>query len=165
MLGAVGLALLIYTVVTLNEVGRRFVRGDPPPTLQDLTRDLNVPMHSVRTVLDALAQGGILRRTNDAPPALIPARERAQLRVADVLAKVRAAGEAEFLGADALLLPQHVEAVAASVERAIASSSATSVRSMIDAAGAAWPVAGEPDPAGSAALTLRRNEAERAPTA
>jgi len=144
----------------VHEVGRRFVRGDPPPTLQELTHLLNVPMHSVKIILEALARGGILRKTNDDPPALLPARELSQLMVADVLAKVRAAGEDEFLGADALPLPQHVEAIATSVERAIASSSAASVRSMIDAASAACPAL----PSDAAAATMHRGEAQRAPT-
>lgn len=143
----------------MQRIGEQFVQGGAPLTLQELTHRLDIPMHSVKIVLDALTHGGVLRQTNDDPPGLLPGRELSQLTVADVLAKVRAAGEDEFLSVGSLLLPPRVEAIAASVERAIASSSATSVRSMVDAA---EPAGGGADRAEDVGDAARREAPERA---
>ena len=106
-------------LAVMHRIGHRYVHGDSPLTLQQLTQQLGIPMHSVNVVVDALAAGGLLRVTNDAPPAYVPARELSQVPLAEMLAAVRAAGEDAFLRPDALPLPEHVEAFAAAVERSV----------------------------------------------
>lgn len=105
----------------VERVAAHFVAGRPPWTLHALAQRLNVPMHSANVVLDALVAGGVVHATGDDPPAYVPARDLAEVRVADVLARVRVAGEDRFLNPGALPLPPHVEAIAGTIDDAIAS--------------------------------------------
>jgi membrane protein len=112
-------------LAVMHVIGVHFVRGQPPWTLHQLTQELGIPMHSVSVVLDALASGGLLKQSNDQPPAYLPARDLSQVSIAEVLATVRKAGEDSFLNPESLPLPASVERVVESVERAIALSTAT----------------------------------------
>ncbi|MCL4763847.1 MAG: YihY family inner membrane protein, partial [Burkholderiales bacterium] len=121
-------------LAVMHHVGRRFVHGGPPLTLRQLTQQLGIPMHSVDVILRALEAGGMLRQTNDEPPAYVPARELADVPVGEMLACVRAAGEDSFLTPAALPLPARVEDVAAAVERSLADAvRGLSVRALADA--------------------------------
>ena len=121
-------------------IARHFVRGEPPWTLHRLTHTLGIPMHSVDVVLGALAAAGVVRLSNDDPPAYLPSRDLAQVSVAELLTAIRATGEDAFLNPDSLPLPAPVEEIACAVERAIATATAgLSAASLADPRGTVQP--------------------------
>jgi membrane protein len=119
-------------LVIMYMIGVSFARGRSPWTLHRLTQELGIPMHAVNVVLDALASGGLVKQSNDDPPAYLPARDLSRVSVAEVLAMVRKAGEDSFLTPDSLPLPGSVEQVFEAVERgAAASATGTSVAALV----------------------------------
>src|SRR5262249_13313022 len=94
----------------------------PPWTLQQLTQRLGIPMHAVNGVLDALEGCGLLIRSHDDPPAYLPARDLADVSVAELMSAIREAGEDRFLDPESLSIPAQAEELEKRVERAIASS-------------------------------------------
>ncbi|MEP7183912.1 MAG: YihY/virulence factor BrkB family protein [Betaproteobacteria bacterium] len=123
-------------LVVMHLIGSHFVQGRPPWTLQQLTHRLGIPMHSVNVALDALAQGGLVTRSNDDPPAYLPARDLSHLSIADLLATMRMAGEDGFLTPEALPLPPSVENVVTRIDRAFAESvEDLSVRTLVGESG------------------------------
>ena len=83
-------------------------------------------------LLGALRDGGLLKLSNDDPAAYLPARDLAEVSVADVLAAVRSSGEAGFLNPGALPLPEPVEHLVARIEGAIVAATAgISIRSLV----------------------------------
>jgi membrane protein len=111
-------------VAIMQLIGAHFVRGERPWTVDGLTRRLGVPMHPVDLILDALVQGGIVKQTGDDPPAYLPARDLAEVSVAQVLATIRATGESDFLNPDLLPPAQGVDNVMTKIEKAIADATA-----------------------------------------
>jgi len=135
----------------LELIGSHFVSGRPPWTLHQLTQHLGVPMYAVDVVLGALLQGGILRQSNDEPPAHLPARDLADISVADVLATVRRAGEVRFLNPESLPPSHAVDSALMRVEEAIAAATeGMSIRALVREASGS-DVSREPDeaPAGA----------------
>jgi membrane protein len=119
-------------LAVMYEVGRRFLLGDAPATVQALTRQLAVPTYMVRIVLDALVGAGFLARSADEPPAFLPARALDGVPVAEVLGIVRSAGEERFFGPAALPLEPSVEAMMARIEQAMHDASAgTSIEALV----------------------------------
>ena len=119
-------------IAVMHQIGSQFVHGLPPWTLQQLTQHLAVPMHAVDVVLEALRDGGLLKLSSDDPPAYLPARDLAEVSVADLLATVRKTGEARFLNPDALPLPGSVERLVTHIEGAIiAATKGISIRSLV----------------------------------
>ena len=124
-------------------VASHFVAGRPPWTARQLTQRLDIPMHAIDVVLDALARSGFLAQTDDDPAAYLPARDLDQLSLAELLATVRKAGEDDFLNPDALPVPPAVAGVAARIDAAIAGAlAAATVRDL---------AAAEPGPNGAPA--------------
>jgi len=109
-------------LAVMSHIATSFVEGRPPWTLPQLTARLGIPMHSVNVVLDALEGGGLLTKTRDDPPAYVPARELADVSVAELVSAVRKAGEDRFLAPESLALPAPADDLARRLERAIASS-------------------------------------------
>jgi membrane protein len=110
------------TLAVMSQIGSHFAEGRPPWTLQQLTQRLGIPMHAVNAVLEALEHGGILVRSHDDPPAYLPARDLADVSVAELMSAIRTAGEDRFLGPESLTVPAPAEDLARRVERAIAAS-------------------------------------------
>jgi membrane protein len=122
------LALAIMSYIASN-----FVSGRPAWTLQQLTERLGIPMHSVNVVLDALEANGLLIKSDDNPPAYLPARDLADVSVAELLTTVRKCGEDRFLDPDSLAIPATADEVVKRMEKAIASSLANvSVKSLAE---------------------------------
>ena len=102
----------------MSLVARDFVAGSATPTLPQLAHGLGMPMHPLQTVLDALEGEGLLARSAADPPAYLPARDPSSITVLQILASVRAAGEARFLSPQHLPAPPAVDAVLARLRAA-----------------------------------------------
>jgi membrane protein len=98
---------------------RRFQQGEPPCTTQWLATRLALPELLVHALLEPLEQAGLLSRTADEPPALLPARDPDAIRLSEVLRLVRdARGTRRAEGAhDAELAP--VDRLMADLEDAL----------------------------------------------
>lgn len=121
-------------IAIMHRIGSHFVRGEPPCTLHQLTQQLGVPMHAIDVVLGALLQVKILKQSNDVPPSYLPARDLAEVPVADLLAAVRKAGEARFLNPESLPLPRPLEELVTRIDGAIAAAAkGISIRGLVDA--------------------------------
>jgi len=92
-------------LAVMSHVASNFVSGRPGWTLQQLTERLGIPMHAVSVVLDALETSGFLIESRDNPPAYLPARDLAEVSVAELISVVRKAGEHRFLDPESLALP------------------------------------------------------------
>ena len=86
-------------VVTVAIV-RGFVKGEPPPTGEEVAARLNAPVRSVNEVLYQLSAQGILREVaiqGRKDPGFVPARDPGVMTARDVLAGVRSYGDAASL--------------------------------------------------------------------
>lgn len=80
-------ALLQYLALCLfRRIGRAFVAGEPPRTVESLAAELDVPERTVRSILDFFATRGLLAGGGGDRAAFLPARDIAQIPVDDVLA-------------------------------------------------------------------------------
>jgi len=109
------------TLAVMSHIALHFVDGRPPWTLQQLTQQLGIPMHAVNVVLDALEDCGLLVKSHDDPPAYLPARDLADLSVAELMSAIRKAEEDRFLDPESLSIPARAEELEKQVEQAIAS--------------------------------------------
>ena len=117
----------------VHAIATDFVRGNVSWTLHGLTQRLGVPMYAVDVICDALVQGKLLRQTNDDPPAYLPARDIAEVPVAEVLATARMAGEDRFLNPQSIPLAPHVEDLLEGIDAAAAAAAGgISLRSIVD---------------------------------
>ncbi len=109
-------------LAVMGQVAARFAGGAPPWTTPALTRALDVPMHAVQVVVDALVVGGLLAPGAEDPPAYLPARDLRGVSVAQLLRLVRRAGEDRYLSPEALPVAPAVEDAVARAEAALAGS-------------------------------------------
>jgi membrane protein len=124
------------SLVVMGLIASHFSDGRPPWTLPQLTQRLGTPMFAVAAVLDALEDSGLLARTHADPPTYVPARDLAEVSIAQLLSAVRNAGEDRFLDQESLPLPAPVADVMTRVEQAMTASVAgVSVKALV-AAGA-----------------------------
>ncbi len=93
----------------MSLIARRFVGGEPPLALDELTHRLGVPLNVLQIVLDALERDHLLTQTGSEPPAYLPARDLGSITVQQVLDTVRAAGEERNLSVSDLNAPPQVE--------------------------------------------------------
>ena len=100
-------------------VGKTYQEGGPAWTFSSLTQQLDVPSYALQMVLDALEQDGLLVRTGGDPPAYLPSRDLGSIGLEELLHTVRAAGEEQYLGPDAVPVPDEIEAVLGRVNLAI----------------------------------------------
>jgi membrane protein len=125
------------------QCARAFRDGTPPWTADALSEGLDVPLRTVRSVLEELARAGIVSASGDAQTgAYQPARPLEQIRVADLLAALRGTRETT------LAAPEVASAVAevlAEVDRATAVvAEGRNLRDLVDALG---PAVDRPEPA------------------
>jgi hypothetical protein len=91
-------------------------------------------MHAVDVVLGALLQAKIVKQSNDVPPSYLPARDLAEVPVADLLAAVRKASEARFLNPELFPLPRPIEELVTRIDGAIAAAAeGISISALVDA--------------------------------
>jgi membrane protein len=114
------LALVIVSLISAH-----YVAGRPAWTLRQLTQALSVPMHAIDVVLAALAQGKLLVKSNDDPPAYLPARDLGAISVEQLLEVVRSAGEDRFLNPAGLPVTAPVALVLARLDQALNAATAS----------------------------------------
>ena len=107
-------------LAVMGHIASHFVEGRPPWTLPQLTERLGIPMHSVNAVLDALEAAGLVLKSQDDPPAYVPARDLAEVSVAELIFAVRKAGEDRFLVPESLAIPAPAEELARRMDEGIA---------------------------------------------
>ncbi len=100
-------------------VGNTYQTGAPAWTFSSLTQRLDLPSYALQMVLDALEQDGLLVRTGGDPPAYLPSRDLGSIRLDELLHTVRAAGEEQYLGPEAVPVPEEIESVLRRVNLAI----------------------------------------------
>jgi membrane protein len=105
------------SLAVMSLVAAHHRRGGAPWTAERLSGVLNVPMHAVAPVLDALEAGGVLVRTAGDPPGYLPSRSLSAVSVAEVLRTVRSASEEGALQPSGLPLPPVIEAVLERLDR------------------------------------------------
>ena len=98
-------------------VGNLYDRQDAW-TLDELSRRLGVPSGNVETVMSALEQSGLFKRTDDTPPAFLPARAVDATQVAELLDAVRSAEEQSHLDYEGLRAEAAVASVVERLEQA-----------------------------------------------
>ncbi len=124
---ALGLAIAV-------QCARAFRDGAPPWTADRLSEALEVPLRTVRSVLDQLAQAGIVSACGgEQSGAVQPARSLERIRVADLLAALRGSRDM------ALAVPEVARAVAevlADVDRAASTAAeGRNLRDLVEALG------------------------------
>jgi membrane protein len=93
-------------------------RGQAAWTLDELARKLRVSSDAMESVMVALEEGGVLKRTGDTPPAYLPARPFDTTEVAELLRTVRKAEELEQMNYDRLPSRPAVEQLMERLDRA-----------------------------------------------
>jgi membrane protein len=84
-------------------VGYNHYYNKPPWNLDDFTSRLDLPDEPVHRVIDIMVNAGYLAEiTSDDPPVYLPVHDIGTLRLADMLLRVREAGEDRFLNDDQL---------------------------------------------------------------
>ncbi len=89
-------------------------------TAEGLALHLKTPLDAMKSILRALEHDGLLARTSDSPPKLIPKRPPESTNVKDVLDAIRAADEKNNFGPGGLPKEPAVEQVLASLDKAAA---------------------------------------------
>jgi membrane protein len=93
-------------------VAREFYHDSPPWSLDALVERLDLPRESVHRVLSMLVEYGYLAEVaGDNPPVYLPARAIETMRLTDMLADVRQAGENRFLNSQQLKPIQVIDQV------------------------------------------------------
>jgi membrane protein len=90
-----------FALSIMVQVAGRFQGGRPPPNLRSLAETLGLPGPVVDHLLHLLDQAGLVLRTGEDPPGLVPARPPERVEVAEVMEAVRGAGERVALPAGA----------------------------------------------------------------
>ncbi len=120
---SIGLAIAL-------ECARTFRDGAEPRTPDRLSDSLNVPLRTVREVLDTLHDADIVRPCGDPPNAYQIARPMEQIRVADVLSALRGPREVALASSD---VAREVAAVLDDVDKnAAVASEARNLRDLVE---------------------------------
>lgn len=107
-------------LLAVFHIGRSYYRGLAPWTAAGLAQGLRVPAEAAESVLGALEQAALVRRTGDDPPAYLPARPLETTGVKEALDAVRAADESTHLDIEQLPAEAAVDALVGDLERGVA---------------------------------------------
>ena len=108
--------LALHLMVLIAE---HHMLGRRPWTLEGLVEHIGLPVQPVHKVLRLLEDAGFLAETADDPPAYLPKRDIEHIRVADLLAAVRRAGENRFLSLRGITHIETVDHAMDAIEAAI----------------------------------------------
>lgn len=111
------LALLIVALA-----GQRFYRNQPAWTTERYAQHLQVPIDVVAHIVDALELHGLLARTADEPPGILPARPLETTPLQELLSVIRMADERHHLGAAQLPGHPQVDRLLARMDEALQAS-------------------------------------------
>jgi membrane protein len=106
------LAMLLVALI-----GQRYYHKESAWSVPQLARHLQVPEDAVTSVVEGLVQAGILARSDDEPPRLLPARPMEITPVKDLLVAVRRAEELHHLHSAQLPAAPVVDDVVGKLER------------------------------------------------
>lgn len=73
----------------ITHIGACFVRGEPPPTAEEIARAIRWPLPCVRYALTQLMRAGMLGQTAEAPRRYLPSRALERITAFDVLTVMR----------------------------------------------------------------------------
>jgi membrane protein len=111
------LALLLMALT-----GQRFYHNQPAWTTEDYAQHLQVPINMITRIIDALELYGLLARTADDPPRILPARPLETTPVLELVNVIRMAEEHHHLGAGQLPGHTQVDQMVARMEQALGAS-------------------------------------------
>jgi membrane protein len=100
-------------------IGEHFHYRKPPWTIDSLINKLDLPVEPIQDVLSGLRIKGLVKETNDDPPAYLPARDLETIRLNDLLKSVRDGEEIAHSVENRFLSMSEVDTVMARVDRAI----------------------------------------------
>lgn len=108
-----GLGLSLMTLIA-----QRFVRNQPPWSIDALAERLSLPWVTAKEALDLLRRGGLLEATGRAEESYLPATDIAAITVKDILAVMRTGQDDMALSKSGqpLMLPE-AEQIVAGLER------------------------------------------------
>jgi membrane protein len=116
-------------------IGRSHCRGDAKWSSERLSAKASMPAEAVEAVLDALVAGELLVRTDDDPPAYVPARALDAIALEALLEAVRRADEDPYLRLSALVAEGPVDALTRELDEALRQAlGGRSLRDLIDQA-------------------------------
>lgn len=99
-------------------VARRFVRGEPPWSIDALAAQLSLPWVTTKEALMALQQGGLLEMTGGPEESFLPAQDITGITVGDVLRVMRSGfNDSALLMAASDNLPPRIERLLVSLEQ------------------------------------------------
>jgi membrane protein len=101
-------------LVIISLIGRYYLDGRSPWSVDSLSRYLHMPSRSIDELLVALQARNILTTTGDEPPGWLPVRDLEEVSANELLDTVRTVGEEQYLNTQALQTP---DAVARVLER------------------------------------------------
>jgi membrane protein len=81
-------------------IGRRFVQGEPPPSVVEIGEDLVVPTRLVQNIMQILSGARLVVETAGADPAYLPARPLECITCHDILLAMRASQGQELATRD-----------------------------------------------------------------
>jgi membrane protein len=100
-------------------IAGHYYRGRPPWTLDALAQRLNISAQAVSDLLAAFEEGGLLVRTDQEPPAYLPARALETTTLKEVLDVVRSANEGITLNLESSAAGVEVDRLIIELERAV----------------------------------------------
>jgi len=84
----------------MTAVGQRFLRGDRPPTVGDLGKELCVPTRLIQQIMQTLMSAEVVVEASGDEAAYVPARPLEQISAHDLLMAMRASHGQELAGCD-----------------------------------------------------------------
>jgi membrane protein len=70
-------------------IARRFLRGEPPPTVSEMGQELNVPTRLIQELLQHLCAARLMVQTTDSEPGYLPARPLETITCHELLLALR----------------------------------------------------------------------------
>jgi len=93
-----GREFIAFRLVTL--VGQRYLRGEGPPTIVEMSEELGVPTRLIRQIMQTLAGARLVVETAGAEPAYLPSRPMETITCHDILLSMRASQGQELATRD-----------------------------------------------------------------
>jgi len=113
-------------------IGSHHYHSRKPWTLDSLVAHLELPPDPVNQLLVLLNKAGLVEQTASKPPAYLPARDIETIRMIEVLAAVRQAGETDLLQLEDVVSPGPVDDVVTRMRAAVVDElGALSVRDLV----------------------------------
>jgi len=104
-------------LLVMAGIVRRFYASEPPPTGDQLARELNAPFEAVISVTRAMRKHRLINETGDDPPALIPAQPPEQVPLTSLMDAVRRADEDTHLAPEQLTHRAAIDALVAGLDQ------------------------------------------------